>query len=157
MPLTHKGSVVTQRLVDLLEANKLDLGLQKVYYGDQNKIDESPSACIESGPVNRPMDGVPDMILNTIQAFIIIYHGRVQDVQVTKKETEQFAERIEDYLHTNLQLRDPTGDPASEIVIHGWVIENMPGYASKGASNTLWYASRLTWQGISKTSLRYGP
>ena len=156
MPLTHKPSVVATRILDLLVAGMTDLGLRKVYYGDQNKVDESPTACVEAGPVNRPMDGVPDMILNTFQVFVIVYHSRVQDNQTTKLEAEQFAEAIEDYLHTNLQLRDASGDPASEIVIHGWVIENMAGYATKGV-NTLWRASRLTWQGISKSSLRFGP
>lgn len=155
MAHTHKLSVVAQRIFDLIDANKVSLTLDDVFYGDQDKIPGGRTACIEPVQKQTPMDGVPDMVRNEFTVVILIYLEKVIELQNLRKECDLLAEAIEDLLHLHLDLDDNAHTPNSGIVIHGWVVENMSGYSYK--DNRLVRSARLTWQGKSKTSLRFGP
>lgn len=157
MPHTHKHSVVTQRIFDLIDANKGPalLNIDAVWYGDQDMVPDGRTVCVEPVNVSRPMQGAPDMVLNTFTVAVLVYVTKVQDIQLTRKECDALAEAIEDMLHTHLNLDDNAHTPGSDIVIQGWCTENLSGYTYK--KDRLIRSSRLTWQGISKTSLRFGP
>lgn len=119
-----------------------------VYYGDQDRIPRTPSVCVEPGNKDRALAGAPNMTQNEFTVYILIYHNRAQDIQLTRRETDQLAYDIELYIHQDLQLKNGGSTPN---VIHGFVTANESGYATK--NGTLYRAARLTYHGMNKTSL----
>lgn len=155
MAHTHKLEVVAQRIKDLITANKVPLTIDAIWYGDQSQVPNGRTVCIEPVTVNRVMSGAPDMVQNNFVVVVIVYLEKVGELQALRTECNVLAEAIEDLLHSHLDLDDNAHTANSDIVVHGFVSENLSGYAYK--QNRLVRSSRLTWTGISKTSLRFGP
>ena len=151
--LTWRPSEIAQRLLDLISDNKTALlgADAEVYYGDQSRVPVTPALCVEPGESNRILaggQGPYGRTENKVEALIIIYHGRVDEVQVVKKEADTYAEAVVDYLDHN-PLLERGGDGG--IVIHGYVTNIDPGYKYK--KGTLYYAVQITWTGKTKTML----
>jgi hypothetical protein len=153
MPLTDKLSVITQALVDKIKANAVTLGIPdvpgaaspgadpSVFYGDQVMIPVTPTVCVD--PVTRQRDLSETGYQTTVDLslFVIIYHGKVQDIQDNLKECLQFSEAVEALLHSDKQL--------GGLVVSGYVAVVDMGITVRGRS--LMRASRLTWRGLSKS------
>jgi hypothetical protein len=155
MTLANYPSEIATRIFDLMDygPNKLALlGPEgSLFYSDQDKLPTTPTCCVEAGPTTRPLMTVTPSgtVENTHECYILLYHGVVQSLETTKLESEQIAERIVKFLDSNTQLLDAFGlDPK---VIHGWCVGIDPGYSVK--SGTLVRATRITWNGKSKTRL----
>ena len=118
-------------------------------YGDQDRLPSTPAVCVEPGDKDRTLEGVPNMTLNEFTIFVMVYHNKVQDNQLTRRECDMLAYEIEAYLHEDLQLT--LGDPAAPALIHGFVRSNESGYSFK--NGTLYRSARLTFYGKNKTSL----
>jgi hypothetical protein len=140
---TAYPSVVAQDIVDLIEANKGALDVQDVYYGDQKLIPRTPTVCVEPGPLKRDLNHTGFATDNDFTIFLLIYHDRIQDEQVTRKECMEFSEQVMDLLHLNKQM--------GGHVVSGWVVGIDPGFAVR--NKTFYKVSRVTWHGISKTIL----
>jgi len=157
--LTDSILTVSLRIFDLLTNEASLLGIEGVSYGDQAFVPKTPWACIEPGRKTRPLDGVPDMTLNEISVYILVYHSVVSPnpeatggTHSTRMDSIRFAEAIEKWLHiSHLNLRDAAGD---RIVIHGWCTETDPGYTFKQQQQTLYNSVQLTWTGLTKTRLQ---
>lgn len=153
--MTASVLTISKRIYDLLVLDKVTLGLQDVWYGDQQLLPGTPALCVEPGMKRRPLDGVPDLTRNAIDTSILIYHSQLLDAtaggqQKVRQDTIAVAEAVETWLHQNhLQLLDASGD---RITIHSWVTEFDPGYAYK--NGTLYHAVMMTWSSITKTRLR---
>jgi len=132
-------SEITQAVVDLLKAD-LTLGLSKVYYGDQAGIPLVPSATVEAGSAEREYTQTGLHTTRTVPIIIVIYHGKVDDVQTIKKSLDDFAQAVEDALHQDSTL--------GGLVINGLVTSIEPGVASVGKAQ--YQAHRLTWEGLVK-------
>jgi hypothetical protein len=149
-------SEVAQRIYHLIDDAKATLlmspeGVQgQLFYGDQNRIGVTPTACVESGITQRSLAGVPSRTENELQCYIIIYWARVDETQVTKLQAEQAGEAIARYLDANLTLAR-SGDGG--IVIHGFISSIEPGYTYRNQGKTLMQTVRLTWTGKTKTML----
>jgi len=143
--LTDDLQLVTTEVHRVFEENKVALGLQDIWYGDQDKLPRMPCATIESGPKNREYNGVPRRTQVVMDVYVIIYHGRVADGQVNQKNAEQLAEKAENLLH---QTEDLNG-----LVIDCLVVSNEPGYVVRGGAQTK--ASRLTLRCTSQKMLPY--
>jgi hypothetical protein len=150
-PVKHPHHIAV-RIFDLLEDDRTGLntlGIVDLFYGDQDKLIQTPTVIIEAGDTSSPLDGLPNMVRRQHACDVIIFHAAYDSNQSTKLQAEEYAAAIADFLDGNLQLTDPQGnDP---LVIHGWVALNSPGYLKVGDNK--YRASRLTWQGISKTRL----
>ena len=141
---TDKITLVTQKIYDIIEANKSDLGLQTVFYGDQSLVGKVPAVAVESGPRESGLAGAPSYRVDHIfNVFILIYHAELRNTQVTKKECEEVAEAVENVLNANKNL--------DGLVLQGNVVGLDPGYANR--ANTIYRASRIHWQGTSKTQI----
>jgi len=132
-------SIITQAIVDLL-AGDSTLGLSKVYYGDQAGIPQVPSATVEAGTAERSYNQTGLQTNRTVPVIIVIYHGKVADVQSIKKSLDQYAQAVENKLHEDSTL--------GGLVISGIVTSIEPGIAAVGKSQYL--AHRLTWEGLIK-------
>jgi len=147
---------IAQRIFDILEANKTALigDAASLFYGDQNRLPTTPTLCVEAGPTTRPLAGAASpggMIVNNHECYILLYHAVVQSGSVTKKQSEQIASGIVNFLDQNhLRLQLPPTD-IQGIVIHGYCVSIDPGYSIK--EGTLYQAVRIVWQGTSKTRL----
>lgn len=164
MTHTARVTVVAQRWKTIFEQNikgneaygiPLDDGvsaIQDVFYGDQLKIPRFPAICIEPMTKTRTWPPQPSLRTeNTLGVHIFIYWSQVTGSEELKYKTDRLAEDIEEYMHINhLTLLDASGSP---LVIHGHVVENEPGYATRN-SGVLVHASRLQWQAITKTQLQ---
>jgi hypothetical protein len=132
-------AAIVQAVVDLLKA-ETSLGLKAVYYGDQGGIPETPSAAVELGDKTRAYTQTGLQTTALIEVHVVIYHGQVTDVQVIKKELDEYAQVVEDLLHEDNTL--------GGLVISGLVTTVEPGVVVVARSQ--FYAHRLVWQGLIK-------
>ncbi len=150
-PLTDSTLVVAQRFFEILDLQKATLGLQDVWFGDQNALPHTPSVCVEPGVKRRDLQGVPDMTLVDIDTYFLLYHSPIISSQVSRREAVAFAEGIESYLHKN-HLRLFAADGTTQLTIHGFCTDLDPGIAFK--NNTKYHAVQITWTSRTKTSLQ---
>jgi hypothetical protein len=142
---------ITQAIVDILNNAKVALGLEDVWYGDTELIPRYPAVAVESGPKARRWAGAPFRMDVEQLVYIIIYHCRIQDTQITKKDCDIVAELVETELHKFANRGLPTEDYPEGLVIQGWISNMDPGYATR--SGVLYRATRMTWTGLSKVGL----
>jgi hypothetical protein len=137
--LSTKLVEVAGTLHAVMDTAKADLGLQAVYYGDQNKIPVTPVACIEPDTKTRLLRSATRVTDIDFTIFIIIYLQRIQSPQTNRIGSDAIAEDIEDFLH-----QDPT---LGGILIHSYVASVNSGYVTK--SDGLVRACRLQYTGRS--------
>jgi hypothetical protein len=143
MTVADRVSVVSLYQYNLLVANRISLGLEDVYDGDQMLIPRTPTACVESGPLTRSLIGAPSRTDNDITTYTYIYHSIVQDIQKTTREAVALAEGIMDLYHADLEM--------GGTVTHGFVTLIEPGFQDRGRN---WFRTvRITWQGLTRTLL----
>ncbi len=122
LELEKRAPVVTQKVADLLEANADYLGLKGVWYGDQELLPDFPCAVVESFTKQRDYATIRQYDI-TFRVGILVYVGEIQSSQITKKQSEELAEAVEDLMHENRTL--------DGMVIHGYVSSMNPGVASR--------------------------
>jgi hypothetical protein len=142
---TPKLTVVTQAVFDTIFAEKVALGAEDIWYGEQRKIPRTPCIAIESGLVNREMAGVSAQgrTLNTFTVYIMIFISKLQDEQISRKEADELAEAVEAVLHVDANL--------GGVVLYGFVTSIEPGYITR--QSTTFRVARITWQGVTKTMI----
>lgn len=145
MTLTDRFTPVTEKVFEIIDIAKTDLGIEDVYYGDQELLPRMPSVTVESGTYSRELAGMggKGMTENMLNVFVMVYYGKVQDVQSNSREADALAEKLMDVLHTDVTL--------DGLVIHGHVATIEPGYATR--RGVLMRSARITWQGLSKTQI----
>lgn len=135
MALTTRYSVFAQYVKDQLETKKTDLGLNRVIYGDQDKLPPGTVVCVEPNRKLIELNGVPRKTLITIELFVMVYIGVIQITDDNRKAADDKIEDIEDYLNELNTLEDQA--------IHSFVSSIESGFATK--NGTLVRASRLTF------------
>src|SRR3954470_19042415 len=124
MPLTDRLDIIGNYVYQLLLANKVPLGLQDVWYGDQNLTPTTPCAAVETGPKRREYNGAPRRYGVSIEVYVILYMERIQDQQLNRKQAEVLAEDVEILLHEDWTM--------GGLVIESFVSTSEPGYATRG-------------------------
>ena len=145
MTLQWQSSVITQAIVDLLTTNHVPQDIRYMYYGDQARIPEVPSAAAMSGPRNREFNQTGLQYEMVIVTYVMVYHGLIGDLQTLTKSTEELIESLEATLNGARKLPDSTG--AAQI-IHGMVSNVEPGFAERGKA--LFVVHRMTHTAISR-------
>lgn len=148
MPLIDSLYTLSKIVHDALEANKEALGLNVVYYGDQERIPYTPAACIEPGDKSRRLNGAPRRTEVTLTCYVILYLYNVASPESVREGVDSLAEDIETFLHMDAQLRD--GDLVPQV-IDSLVTNVESGYQPK--RNSLFRASRLTFEARSQVLL----
>lgn len=133
----------TQFIHDLIQANMVALGIQAVFYGDQTKIAVTPTVCVESDHKTRTINGLPRRTDNQLSAFVLVYHSKVQDTQITRKEADVLSEAIETLIHQDARM--------GGLVIHSLVTDIQSGFSDR--SQQMFRSARLTVQGLSQSQL----
>lgn len=151
MPETMVGSVLTDYLISLLEANKNDLGIAKVYYGDQENIPEVPAVCVEPSTVQRDLVGTAMRTNNQFLISILVYCANVEGVEGAQHDADQFAEAVMHTINADGTAQQPLGSRFGGNVIYGYVQTSEYGYIVK--LNKLMRANRMIVFAQSKTNL----
>lgn len=143
---TNEPSVVAKAVQQRLEIGKAKLHIARIFYGDQANIPETPTVCVEAGPMHAEYAGAPFVTDNRFIVYILVYHSKInirEGIQLTRLECDQLAEAIQDELHVDKTMGD--------TVISGFVTDIDPNYARRG--NVLLCTSRLTWMGMNKSAI----
>jgi hypothetical protein len=143
MPLTDNLATYCEFLETLLENNKVTLGLADVFYGDQNRIPRTPTACVDPGEKRRELNGAPRRTALTLTAYVLVYHNPIASVETVAKQSDAITEAIEAKIHEDADM--------GGIVIDSLVTVIEYGYQAK--KNTLYRVSRLTVEGRSQVLL----
>lgn len=140
--------VVTEALYNLLDLNRITLGLEAVYYGDMRKIPKHPAATVYPNEKARELVGAPRKIRNTLEVFVQVFATKVEgSIQDNQREADQMSEAVEALIH-----QDPTLDG---LVTHCMVVRNEAGYLTR--DNSRYRGNRLTVQAQSTTLLPMRP
>lgn len=145
MPNTDSAEVVATYITNKLSdpTNMANLGLQSVWYGDQHLLPKTPAACIVPGEKRREFQGATFRTLNDIQTYVLVYFGKIQDIQQNLHSAMQLAEAIELLVHQDLLLGGNVISCLCNIID--------PGVINKGG---VWVmGARMTFQSMSKTTL----
>lgn len=148
MPLTDSYVTVARYIETLLVNNKTTLGLQDVFYGDQERIPRTPAAVVEPGGKQRTLNGAPRRTQVDITAYVIIYHYNLKNIETLREDNDRLAEQIEATIHQDAQMKDGTGNMQ---VVDSMVTAVESGFQPKG--NSLFRASRLTIEARSQAQL----
>jgi hypothetical protein len=126
----------------MLEANTSALVIQDVWYGDQELLPRTPAVCVNPGTKKRQFQGATFRTLNDIETYVLVYFGKIQDVQANLHGATQLADSIETLVHSDLTL--------GGNVIAVLCTQNEPGMINKAG---VWMmGARLTFQSMTKTT-----
>lgn len=130
---------VADLLVTKLTNNSTLLGIQGVFYGDQNLLPATPVICVE--PDVKDVSITPFRLINAdISIYLIIYHSAVTSGQTNSRNADIMAQAVEDLIHADKQLLRGDGTAS---VIHCYIAKTAAGYVKKGTGTIR--ASRLTF------------
>jgi hypothetical protein len=135
---------IVEALMAVVEAAPGQLGFGAVYYGDQAVIPVTPALCV--GMAGMDSELAVSRLDHELFVYLLIYHGKIQDVQQNQKEADQLAEELRLLLHEDPQL--------GGRVIHGFVQRLESGYARR--ENSLMSMHRLTWFARTRTVNPFG-
>lgn len=145
MAQSQSPSVITEKLIQLTKDS--GLGFQAVYYGLQRVIPKTPVVVVNTGPMEAAAEGTQHRTRNTFTVDLTIYHMKVsQNKDLNRKEADELAEALRDYLHQHKRLDD-------DLVYNSWVSRVTPGFGRTLAGSDLFEATNLTWTGNSLTNI----
>ena len=140
--MTDNLSTLTQYVVDQLEADST-LGLEAIYFGDQELIRSVPAACVEPLGVERELIEARRFVNCTLELEILIYQAQLNDRGATLKLALEKGEATMDILDAF--------QTCGGIVLFSWCTGMEVGTAQRG--NNLLAASRITFRAISQVQL----
>jgi len=143
MPLTSSAEVVASAIFNIIQAQMGPLGVAVMYYGDQTIIPETPAVCVSPGNKQRGWEGASLATRNTIETYVYVYYGKLQDAQVNLHAAQTLADAIEPVVQADVTL--------GGLVIGTLCVQNEPGVINKQGS--LLMGNRMTFESFSKTRL----
>jgi hypothetical protein len=132
-------------LQNLLITRATDTGIaaRDVYFGDQQNVPRTPSACIDPGGKTRTRNGDPRRTLVTLTNYIIVYHYEVKSLQDVREDADRLGETVEAIVHEDSFMGDS--------VLDSMVISVESGYLQR--RNSMYRATRLTIEATAQTQL----
>lgn len=103
-PNTDRSEVVASYIYNMMLAQKATLSVADVWYGDQSLIPRMPALCVSPGNKKREFQGATFRTLNTFETYILVYFGKIQDVQQNLHASTDLADSIETVVHSDLRL-----------------------------------------------------
>jgi hypothetical protein len=101
--LTKSSLDVAEALVALLDANKDNLGVARVYLGDQNLVPTYPAIMVQSGPKRRGIATIRQYEID-FRTYISVLHGKIGEAEANEAAVTKLAEDVEDVLHSDRTL-----------------------------------------------------
>ena len=145
MPYAQKCSEIASFVEAKLETNKVALLLADVWFGDQQLLPQTPSACVIVGSTEFTSAGSPRRVQADFEVQVLVYHCKIQDIQVTELECAQRAEAVAAKLNAII-----TG---GGLLVGSFVTKIEPGFVDKNSGRTWYKTSRVTFTGFSLFNL----
>lgn len=143
-------SVLTGSLIDicdyiynLIDADRTQLGIEGLYYGDQDRLPVTPAVCIEPDEKPRELKGAQRMTRVRFRVYVLIYYGIVGSPQDNRRSADTLAEGVETLIHSKPKL--------DGLVIHGMCTTIESGYVMRDRS--VLRASRILYEAESQQLL----
>ena len=146
MAHTSHSSELGNAIFNLIEANKISLGLADVFFGEQKMLPRSPAAVVDLGRKRRELAGVSapgGRTMNNMDIIIDVHSAKVAEEALARMELNLLAEAVEDLLHVDTTM--------GGIIIHGFVRDWDPGEAF--INNSMFRTVRMMYTGQTKTYL----
>lgn len=142
--LSYKASEVATALQTLIQAD-VTLGLDRVYYGEQDRIAITPAVSIDEQPTSyvRHQTGFRNQV--EFRIFVLLYFAKIVSEEEFKAEADALADDLIDVVMDDNTLASQNG--GEPLVIHGQVTRKEPGVAILGGERMR--AVRLTWEALS--------
>lgn len=130
---------VSQYITDLVNANKVSLGLETVYYGDQTIIPAMPSVAVVPGPLHREPTGAMRHYTLRFTVALFVMHRRLMQTNAARTKADlQMARSLVVLLHTDFTL--------GSNIVGGWVSSEVPR-SLPGPQGGSIISTQLTWIG----------
>lgn len=146
-PNTDRSTVLALGLKEIVEANKLDLGIQQVLYGDQLMVPGSPAVVIRAGRKRRTLRGVAAPGGKVDNSLTVLVDVMAADVlsgeEASRLAVDTLAENVEKLFYVDVTI--------GGLVIHGFVEDWDPGAIF--INNSKWRTVRMTYVGRTVTYL----
>jgi hypothetical protein len=142
--LTDSAEVVANYILTKFQdpTVKASLGLQDVWYGDQDLMPHTPALCVTPGVTKREFRGATFRTLNTIETYVLVYWGKITDIQQNLHNAQHLADQVVFTVHSDLKL--------GGLVTAVLCTESDPGLINKAG---VWMmGARLTFESISTTT-----
>lgn len=143
MRTTDDYYTVAKSMLALLEARAPELGLEKVWYGDQQRVSEFPSAAVEPAPTEYSRYGTGHQYAIQFNLAIMVYYAQVVSEEELKEESDAFAMRVMRAVNSDRNL--------DGLIVHGNVTRVEPGLARR--SGAKFRATRIFWEGIGRAMI----
>lgn len=147
MAHTDKDEDVAEAIRALLEANKDDLELNDVLYGNHIMIPRASAAIVMPLGRRRQLAGVAGPGGRTLNQLIVgvdVHWSKVGDEETERKNADNRGSNVEAMLHSDTTL--------GGIVIHGFVTQVDRG-ESQFANNSMFRSVRMVYEAQTKTYL----
>jgi len=132
--LTGSLKAIADYYFTLMTDNMSGLGLQAVYYGDQDNVPVSPVVCVEPDTKSRTLARIGRGTDVEFSLFLLLYGSSIRDPQANRSDIDALAEAVESLVHQNERL--------GGLAVTSLVSRVESGYATK--ANAIMRASRLT-------------
>lgn len=142
LALTTSAVEIAQALQAKLQDNSETIGLNAVYYGDQDKLTTAPVACVEPDTKSSEYKGGGRTTNIIVTTYVLVYSNFVRSGQLNRIDADLLAEAVETVINADSLL----GGRVTDLL----VTHLQSGYATK-ASNLV-RATRITVE--SKTQAR---
>lgn len=144
MATTDRGTVVAAFILDLIEDNKVTLGVDTVLYGIHDKIPTGICVAVTTGRKTRAREGVASpggQTRNRMITLVTVYNSRIGDEGTERLFVDQLAEEIEALIHQDITL--------AGIVFDCFVEDIDPGFTYK--QGTQFRSVQMTVTAMTKT------
>lgn len=148
LSITDNTSVLAGYIRDLIEANKVSLGIKQVLFGNQNDIPYTPTVVVTPGIKRRELRGVAapgGRTINRMQVFVLVMTSKVGDEATERMNVDKLSEAVEKLLHTDVQM--------GGLIIHGFVNNWTPTETFFQQTQGQFRTVRMTYEGMSETYL----
>lgn len=145
-PITDRSTVLAKAIQALLTANKTQLGLKEVLYGNQMEIPRTPAVVVMVANKVRELVGVASpggKTHNRMAVTIDLINTKVGNEADERLAIDQLAEDVEKLLHQDVKV--------GGLIIHGFVNNWSPGEVV--LRNGQFRTVRMTYVGMSETYL----
>lgn len=132
-------------LHDLIDSNMALLGVEALFYGDQDKLPRGVVVCVEPFYKTNNIKASSWVADQEFEAHVYVYVARIDSVQTNRDVCDRLAEEVEDLIHKNMATLN--GDNS----IATWVDKVEFGYSTKETG--IVRSARLIVHGKAQTNL----
>lgn len=151
MAQTNDGAVIAERIISLLETNRVALGLKAIHYGDLSIIGTVPAVCVEPARTLTEYNETGLKVLNSFDVGVIVYHTGRGGVEGSQRDADIVTREIRDVLNSDARPALQGGTTFAGLLMDGLVSQIEYGY--RILLDESMRANRIIFTGRSKTEL----